>query len=243
MGYKLVFAGNVVAIAITVVGFLQVVSWPVAGAFILASLTFTLLFEVNHSRIRTTASEAPEEIEHVTKGPAKKPFVPSVVRQETQQKQQPSKPTTVKATPSKPAPSRIAAPKLSQQLDESREPGTLIKEGDYVTFDLELDEGREVVGEVSATGTINAYIMTDENLTALDLDQEFWYEDGSEGVQKATLRFTASEKGKWLLVVENDGSKDVSAIVKISISKASQSTPFLKTESLELPDQKLGGHL
>ncbi len=243
MGYKLVFAGNVVAIALTVVGFLQLVSWPVAGAFILASLTFTLLFEVNHSRIRATASETPQEIEHVTKGPTKKLLVPSVVLQETQQKQQPPKPTTVKATPSKPAPSRITAPKLSQQRDDPREPGTLIKEGDYVTFDLELDEGREVVGEVSASGTINAYIMTDENLTALDLDQEFWYEDGSEGVQKATVRFTAPEKGTWLLVVENDSSKDVSANVKINISKASQPTPFLKTEGLELPDQKLGGQL
>ncbi len=242
MGYKLVFTGNIVALAITVVAFLQVISWPVAGAFILASLTFTLLFEANHSRLRAQASETLTETD-VPKASANKPTMQVQARQETHHKPQPPKPTVVKTTPSKPAPPRTTAPKLSQQREQPGEPGTLIKEGDYITFDLELDEGREVVGEVSATGTINAYIMTEENLTALDLDQEFWFEDGSEGVQKATLRFTTTENGKWLLVVENDSSKDVSANVKISISKASQSTPFLKTESLELPDQKLGGQL
>ncbi len=208
----------------------------------MASLAFTLLFEVNHSRLRTQASETLTETD-VPKISARKPTVQVQARQETQHKPQPPKPTVLKTTPPKPAPSRTTAPTLSQRREEPGEPETIIKEGEYITFDLELDEGREVVGEVSATGTINAYIMTEENLTALDLDQEFWYEDGSEGVQKATLRFIAQENGKWLLVVENDSSKDVSANVKINISKASQSTPFLKTEGLELPDQKLGGQL
>ena len=63
--------------------------------------------------------------------------------------------------------------------------------------------------------------MTEENLTALDLGQEFWYEAGSESVQKATLRFTTSEKGKWFFVVENADTKDLSATVRIGISQTS----------------------
>ncbi len=98
----------------------------------------------------------------------------------------------------------------------------MIKEGDFLSFEVNLDSGKEVVGEVSATGVVNAYILTEENLTSLDLGQEFWHEAGSEGVQKATLRFTAPEKGKWFLVVENAGTRDLSAAVKIRVDQASQ---------------------
>lgn len=99
---------------------------------------------------------------------------------------------------------------------------TLIREGDYLSFEVNLEGGKEVVGEVSATGVVNAYILTEENLTSLDLGQEFWHEAGSEGVQKATLRFTAPEKGKWFLVVENAGTRDLSADVRIRVGQAAQ---------------------
>jgi len=69
--------------------------------------------------------------------------------------------------------------------------------------------------EVVANAPINVYILDDENLTGLDLGEEFWSETGEEGVSKATLTFVAPRSGKWNLVVENTDNKQVSATVNV----------------------------
>ena len=44
MGSKLLFAGNILALVITIAAFLQAVSWPIAGALVVASLGAALFF-------------------------------------------------------------------------------------------------------------------------------------------------------------------------------------------------------
>ena len=94
--------------------------------------------------------------------------------------------------------------------------------GDYATYDLQLDQGSIVTCEVTANATVNAYILNQENLTCLDLGEEFWSESGEEGVDKATLTFVAPQTGKWFLVVENTDNKEASA--RVNIRKDAQKT-------------------
>ncbi len=131
------------------------------------------------------------------------------------------KPESLKTVASKTTPAKTAPP----GLQPSNAP-TIAKD-DYNSYDVELEEGREVTAEVTANGPVNVYFLNQENLTGLDLGEEFWSETCEEGVQKATLHFTAPEKGKWFLVVENAGTREVSATVNIQKDPArTRQDPF-----------------
>jgi hypothetical protein len=95
-----------------------------------------------------------------------------------------------------------------------------IGRGDYERHDVELDEGAEVTCTVTANGQVNVYLLDEANLNSLDAGEEFWSETGEEDVESAVLTFTAPEKGKWFLVVENADSKEVSATVNVEKSSA-----------------------
>ena len=97
---------------------------------------------------------------------------------------------------------------------------TIVK-GDYTEYDVELDAGKDFSGEVTATGLVNVYLLDEDNLDNLDQGEEFWSETGEEGVENATLEFTAPSKGKWFFVVENADDRAVSATVKIQKGTAS----------------------
>jgi hypothetical protein len=92
---------------------------------------------------------------------------------------------------------------------------TTIERGDYVSYDVQLDQGKSITCEVTANGRVNFYILDDDNLTSLDLGEEFWSETGEEDTERATLEFKAPQNGKWFLVVENTESRDVSATVNV----------------------------
>lgn len=96
-----------------------------------------------------------------------------------------------------------------------------IAKGDYAEYDVELDAGKDFSGEVTATGLVNVYLLDEDNLDNLDQGEEFWSETGEESVEKATLEFTATSKGKWFFVVENADDRAVSATVKIQKGLAS----------------------
>jgi len=129
------------------------------------------------------------------------------------------------------------------EKEEDRAGPKIIPAGDYLSFEVGVHEGEELAADVSADGELNVYLMTEENLNSLDLDQEFWYEAGNERVRNTTVKFCPEEGGTWFLVVENCSSKDVSATVKYNVNKPAHHVPFLKTEKLDLPDVKLEGKL
>jgi hypothetical protein len=99
----------------------------------------------------------------------------------------------------------------------------IIEQGDYQTVDLQLDRGTSVTCAVVSSAPVNVYILDDENLTGLDLGEEFWSETGEEGVSKASLSFIAPQTGKWFLVVENTDNKQVSATIDIKKNQTRRS--------------------
>ena len=82
-------------------------------------------------------------------------------------------------------------------------------------YEVELESGKDFLGEVTADGLVNVYLLDEENMDNLDEGEEFWSETGEEGVETAKLEFTAPEQGKWFFVVENADDRAVSATVKI----------------------------
>lgn len=116
----------------------------------------------------------------------------------------PPKTTPVVLTPPRPVPSE---PELGR-------PAT-IERGDYISFDVQLEQGKSVTCDVTANGRVNFYVLDEENLNGLDLGEEFWSETGEEDTEKATLEFKAPQDGKWFIVVENTESRDVSATVNM----------------------------
>lgn len=239
MGIARLLAGNVATVFFIIMAFLQLLPWPVAGVLILAAVVLASL--PYHAPGRGVAgpmgaSTVSKPARTVRERAVERP-VGRTERQVVVERQEP------KPVKPKQATVKVAAQKEALAREKGREGPERIGVGDYLSFEVELESGEEVVGEVMASGLVNVYLLTEESLAILEMGEEFWYEAGSEGVQSATVRFTAEESGKWLLVVENADTREVSATVKINVSKTSRSVPFLRTENLGLPSEKLEGRL
>jgi hypothetical protein len=120
----------------------------------------------------------------------------------------------LKPIPPKTTPAILTPPSPVTSEPELGEP-TTIERGDYVSYDVQLEQGKSITCEVTANGRVNFYLLDEDNLTSLDLGEEFWSETGEEDTEKATLEFKAPENGKWFLVVENTESREVSATVNM----------------------------
>jgi hypothetical protein len=119
------------------------------------------------------------------------------------------KPIPPKTTPTTPIP-----PKPVPSEPEIGKP-TLVERSDYVSYDVQVEQGKSITCEVMANGRVNFYLLDEDNLTSLDLGEEFWSETGEEDTEKATLEFKAPRTGKWFLVVENTETREVSATVDV----------------------------
>ncbi len=241
MGTGQLLAGNLANLVITILAFLQVIPWPIAGYLIVGSV---LLVVLSYFSSRGRAAATPE---HIAESHG---FIREVSHQEAgprlEKKTGERKAESKEPTPRRPT--RTTSSKENPDEEESPEENrgdapTKIADGDYLSFDINLEKGEEVVGEVAAGGDVNVYVLNDENLTALDLDQEFWYEAGNEGVRNATIHFTAPEDGEWFFVVENAETKEITATVKVNVGRSPHSVPFLKTEGMGLPDARLDARL
>jgi len=131
----------------------------------------------------------------------------------------PEKPNAPNQALLKPIPPKTTPAILIQPKPVPSEPElgnlTTIEKGDYVSFDVQLDQGKSITCDVTANGRVNFYLLDEDNLTSLDLGEEFWSETGEEDTEKATLEFKAPQNGKWFLVVENTEARDVSATVNV----------------------------
>ncbi len=241
----LLLLGNVVAIVVTIVAFVQVISWPIAGVLILLSLVLPLLANISPPRGPMTSRLSPK-IPATTHRSQTEAEVP---QHRTAEKHSPpshsSSARIDQMTPPKSEPARTLGPKVGPKLSaptvSTPKPGLpkvaptprplpvkegpnfnpTIAKGDYTEYDVELDAGEDFSGEVTATGLVSVYLLDEDNLDNLDQGEEFWSETGEEGVEKATLEFTATSKGKWFFVVENADDRAVSATVKIQKEPAS----------------------
>ena len=142
----------------------------------------------------------------------------------------PMKPNAPNQGMLKPIPPKTSATSLTPPSPVPSEPEfgkpTTIDKGDYASYDVQLDQGNSITSEVTADGRVNFYVLDEDNLTSLDLGEEFWSETGEEDIEKATLEFKAPENGKWFLVVENTETREVSATVNIrkTLPKSGPST-------------------
>jgi len=235
----LLLLGNIVAIVVTVVAFVQAISWSVAGVLILVSLVLPLLANISPPKGPMTSHLPPRipATAHHSQTEAK------ISQHRTAEKHSPqshsSSTRTDQKTPPEPEPARSlgpkASPKLTAPTTSTLRPGLprvalptrppavklgpnfnpTIAKGDYTEYDVELDAGKDFSGEVTATGLVNVYLLDEDNLDNLDQGEEFWSETGEEGVETATLEFTAPSNGKWFFVVENADDRAVSVTVKI----------------------------
>lgn len=242
MGKAQLFAGNLASLMVAVLGFLQWLSWSIAGVLIIVSSVVAVVpFGALMNRRVATASE--ETAVKPASSSGERPLESqraSVEKQalEPRLEKKPEKP--------KEAPARAAEkPALEKEsAEEDRDGPEIIGVEDFITFDVDLELGEEVVARVVCDGFVNVYLMTEENVSSLDAGGEFWYDAGSERVRETTLRFRPEEDGgSWVLVVENADSREVSATVKVSVEKGSRAVPFLRTEGLGLPDAKLESKL
>ncbi len=239
MGTGQLLAGNLANLVITLLAFLQVIPWPIAGYLIIGSVILVVLGSLR-SAGSSSSKDAITEHSASVRGMNVQRSIAHFEKRTTDKGAEP------REVAQKPIPTKAPLKTASEVEEPAERPGegpASIGEGDYLSYDLDLEKGEELVGEVSASSDINVYVLNEDNLNALDLDQEFWYEAGNEGVRNATVRFTAPEDGEWFFVVENDNNREVNATVKISVGRPSHSVPSLKTEGLELPDAKLEGKL
>ncbi len=241
----LLLLGNIAAIVATVAGFLQALSWPIAGVLILVSLVFPLLANINPPRGSMTSHQASKVLatnhhsQTETKIPQHRPTekhstpnhqLSPKIDQRPLPKQEPIRMLGPKVGPKLTA-STITAPRLvAPNVAPTPRPPTVqlgpnfnptIAKGDYAEYEVELDAGSDFSGEVTASGLVNIYLLDEDNLDNLDQGEEFWSETGEEGVENAKLEFTAASKGKWFFVVENADDRAVSATVKIQKGAAS----------------------
>lgn len=237
----LLLLGNIVAIVVTIVAFVQAISWPVAGVLILVLLMLPLLANISPPRGPMASHLSPKT--RVTTRQSKTEA--NVPQHRTTEKYSPlshSSSTRIdQRTPPKPDPARnlgpkaspkliahtistpkLGLPKVAQPLGPPVKLGPnfnpTIAKGDYIEYDVVLDGDEEFSGEVTATGLVNVYLLDEDNLDNLDQGEEFWSETGEEAVEKAKLEFTPESKGKWFFVIENADDQDVSANVKLQQS-------------------------
>src|SRR5438445_11489961 len=225
MGNQRFVAGNLIVVCLAILGLLALLPWLVAGLLIIAVAVFASL----------PFSNRPLQEAEITSKPDSRRYIEQS-RQETRGALKTPRPEHMR--------SNIASSGVEglSEKEEDRGSPKIIPAGDYLSFEVGIHEGEELVADISADGELNVYVMTEENLNSLDLDQEFWYEAGNERVRNTTEKFCPEEGGTWFLVVENCTSRDVTATVKYNVNKPSHPVPFLKTEKLDLPD-KLEGKL
>src|SRR3989441_11044353 len=226
LGNQRFVAGNLVIVCLAVLGILALLPWLVAGLLIIAVAVFASL---------PFSNRQVQEAEISSKSDSRRYIEQS--RQETRGALRTPRPEHVRLN--------ITSSEIegTGEKEEDRAGPKTVPAGDYLSFEVGVHEGEELVADVSADGELNVYVMTEENLNSLDLDQEFWYEAGNERVRNTTVKFCPEEGGIWFLVVENCSSRDVTATVKVNVNTPSHPVPLLKTEKLDLPDSKIEGKL
>ena len=240
----LLLLGNIVAIIVTIVAFLQGVPWPTAGVLIIISLSVPLLANISPPRgsiashpstkIPATSHHSHTETKTPQHRPTDKHTAPNHQSQTRVDQRPLSQVESARLPGPKVAPkmtaSTINAPKVDvpkvalaprpPPVKQGPDFNPTIAKGDYVEYDVSLDAEKDFSGEVTATGMVNVYLLDEDNLDNLDEGEEFWSETGEEAVEQATLEFTAPSKGKWFFVVENADDHAVSAIVKLQMGSS-----------------------
>ena len=232
---SLLILGNVIAITFTIVAFAQAVSWTIAGILILVSLVIPLLVNTVSPGAQLTShigSKAPN--------PSHGTITDSKLQIKSQERDSLSSHQSIPKAGQRPNtkqamktpllghgpiggsvggphanPRGVSPPTGLPSIKQGPNLNPTIAKDDYMEYDVELEAGKNFLGEVDADGLVNVYLLDEENMDNLDEGEEFWSETGEEGVETAKLEFTAQSKGKWFLVVENADDRAITVTVKV----------------------------
>lgn len=220
-----------IAITVTIAAFAQALSWMIAGILILVSLVIPLLVNIAPTGSQLTphtTSKAPNlghpvnaatNLQHKSEEKHSSSIHPSATKPETR-----SFPKQLAMKPPQPhASSQLESPPRPTPIKQGPNFNPTIATGDYMEYDVELEADKDFVGEVTADGLVNVYLLDEENLDNLDEGEEFWSEAGEESVENARVEFTAPSQGKWFFVIENADDRTITATVKLQ--KGTASTP------------------
>ena len=170
MGNQRFVAGNLIVVCLAILGLLALLPWLVAGLLIIAVAVFASL---------PVSNRPVQEAEISSKSDSRRYIEQS--RQETRGALRTPRPEHVRLN--------VASSEIegTGEKEEDRAGPKIIPSGDYLSFEVGVHEGEELAADVSADGELNVYVMTEENLNSLDLDQEFWYESGNERVDRKSV--------------------------------------------------------
>jgi len=86
----------------------------------------------------------------------------------------------------------------------------------YEDYWFELDEDEKLTGMVASDLPVDVYIMNRKNFEYFEDEDDFDYEEGSEGVTRFNLNFLCPKRGKWVLVISNpnDDEAEVDVLIK-----------------------------
>jgi len=111
--------------------------------------------------------------------------------------------------------------KLPEIIEPLKQPRVILEETceidgrEYIYYDLDLNKGKKVKGEVSSDERINLFFLTKYAFSRFKKNEDFSYEYGSESILKKRIHFTPSKTGTWYFVLENEGED--TAIVDIHL--------------------------
>lgn len=86
---------------------------------------------------------------------------------------------------------------------------------DAFYYELELERGDNLKGEISSDSHIDVYFVNKTNFKKWDKDRTFNYEYCHESVLKTKIDYEVPKRGIWYLLIENNGSK--TAIVETCV--------------------------
>lgn len=94
-----------------------------------------------------------------------------------------------------------------------REETIRVSPQDAYYYLFELKRGEILKGEISSNSHIDIYFVNSTNFRKWDKDRRFDSECSNESVLKTKIDYEVPKRGKWYLLMENNGRK--TAIVKV----------------------------
>lgn len=74
-------------------------------------------------------------------------------------------------------------------------------------YELELKRGDSVKGKITSNSPVDIYFLDIDNFEKWDKDKRFNPEHSSESVLDTQIDFGVPKRGKWFLIIENNGRK------------------------------------
>jgi hypothetical protein len=126
------------------------------------------------------------------------------------------------------------SPPQKEQLQKSpieekeilRNEKIVVDAGNGYDYEFDLIRGEHVKAEVESTSPIDIFFADEVNDDKWNRGKAFESEDNNESVLETTIDYVASKKGKWYVIIENNGEEP--ATVKIQFYEEKSRSGFFE---------------